>query len=108
MRANCYATLFRVLLRGVGFRCVSLAQNISARCKRASNTGSYVFSFFFICIFIVFLAISYSIVQKKCKRNSANFVNCFKDLSSNVRAKIRSNVPGLLGDISFEQRTLFH
>ena len=49
----------RVSLRGVGFRCVGLAQKISARCKSASNTGSYVFSFFFICVFILFLAFSY-------------------------------------------------
>ena len=36
-----------------GLRSVSLAQKISARC----NTGSYVFSFFFICIFIIFFAL---------------------------------------------------
>ena len=41
--------------RGVGLRCVGLAQKISARC----NTGSYVFSFFFICIFILLLALSH-------------------------------------------------
>ena len=38
-----------------GLRSVSLAQKISARC----NTGSYVFSFFFICIFILLLALSH-------------------------------------------------
>ena len=36
-----------------GLRSVSLAQKISACC----NTGSYVFSFFFICIFIIFFAL---------------------------------------------------
>ena len=35
--------------------CVGLVQKISARC----NTGSYVFSFFFICIFILLLALSH-------------------------------------------------
>ena len=55
VRASCYTALCRVSLRGVGLRCVGLAQNISARC----NTGSYVFSFFFICIFILFLALSH-------------------------------------------------
>ena len=54
-RASCYTALCRVSLRGVGPRCVGLAQKISARC----NTGSYVFSFFFICIFILFLALSH-------------------------------------------------
>ena len=49
------ASSFRVSLRGVGLRCVGLAQKISARC----NTGSYVFSFFFICIFILLLALSH-------------------------------------------------
>ena len=38
-----------------GFGCVGLAPEISARCKRASNTGSYVFSFFFLCILISFM-----------------------------------------------------
>ena len=54
-RASCYTALYRVSLRGVGPRCVGLAQKISARC----NTGSYFFSFFFICIFILFLALSH-------------------------------------------------
>ena len=53
VRASSYTALFRVSLGGVGLRCVSLAQKISARC----NTGSYVFSFFFICIFIIFFAL---------------------------------------------------
>ena len=44
VRASSYRTLFRVSLGGVGLRCVGLAEKISARC----NTGSYVFSFFFI------------------------------------------------------------
>ena len=46
---------FRVSLAGVGLMCVGLVQKISARC----NTGSYVFSFFFICIFILLLALSH-------------------------------------------------
>ena len=50
---------FEFPFRGVGFRCVGLAQRISARCKSASNTGSNVFSQIFICIFILFLAWSY-------------------------------------------------
>ena len=54
MRARWYRAPFRVSLRGVGPRCVGLARRISARC----NTGSYVFSFFFICIFILFLYFS--------------------------------------------------
>ena len=59
VRASWYTLLFRVSLLGVGLRCLDLAQKISARCKRASNTGSYLFSFFFICIFIHLLALSY-------------------------------------------------
>ena len=55
VRASSYTALFRVCLRGVGLRCVGLAQKISARC----NTGSYVFSFFFIWIFILLLALSH-------------------------------------------------
>ena len=62
LRASWYTALFRVSLLGVGLRCVGLAQKISARCKRASNTGSYLFSFFFICIFIHLLALSYMYV----------------------------------------------
>ena len=42
MRASCYTAIFRVSSRGLGFRCVDLAQKISARSKRASDTGSYV------------------------------------------------------------------
>ena len=53
VRASSYTGLFRVSLGGVGLRCVGLAQKISAR----GNTGSYVFSFFFICIFILFRAL---------------------------------------------------
>ena len=45
-----------------GFRCVGLAQKISAHCKRASNTGPMFSRFFFICIFILFLALSYTFV----------------------------------------------
>ena len=55
MRASSYTGLFRVSLGGVGLMCVGLVQKISARC----NTGSYVFSFFFICIFILLLALSH-------------------------------------------------
>ena len=55
VRASSYTALFRVSLSGVGLRCVGLAQKISARC----NTGPYVFSFFFFCIFILFLALSH-------------------------------------------------
>ena len=57
-----YTALFRVSLRGVGLRYVGLAQKISARCKRASNTGSYGFSFSLICIFILSLALSHMYV----------------------------------------------
>ena len=53
---------FEFPFRGVGFRCVGLAQRISARCKSASNTGSNVFSQMFICIFILFRARSYMYV----------------------------------------------
>ena len=45
-------------LRGVGPRCVGLARKILAHC----NTGSYVFSFFFIFIFILFPALSHMYV----------------------------------------------
>ena len=38
--------LFRVSLRGVGFRCVGLAQKMFARCQSASNTGFTTFSLF--------------------------------------------------------------
>ena len=55
VRASSYTGLFRVSLGGVGLRCVGLAQKISARC----NTGSYVCFFFFICIFILCLALSH-------------------------------------------------
>ena len=55
VRAGWYTTIFRVSFRGLGFRCVDLAQKISARSKRASNTGSYVFTSFFICILFSFL-----------------------------------------------------
>ena len=61
-RASWYAALSRVSLRGVGLRCVGLAQKISAQRKRARNTGSHIFSFFFICTFILFLASSYMYV----------------------------------------------
>ena len=47
---------FLCMLSGLGW--VGLAQKISARC----NTASYVFSFFFICIFILFLALSHMYV----------------------------------------------
>ena len=49
---------FGVFLRGVGPRCVGLARKISAHC----NTGSYVFSFFFIFIFILFPTLSHMYV----------------------------------------------
>ena len=39
VRASSYTALFRVSLRGVGHKCVGLAQKISARC----NTGFYVY-----------------------------------------------------------------
>ena len=39
VRASSFTVLFRVSLRGVGLRCVGLAQKISARC----NTGSYIY-----------------------------------------------------------------
>ena len=55
VRASSYTGLFRVSLAGVGLMCVGLVQKISARC----NTGSYVFSLFFICIFILLLALSH-------------------------------------------------
>ena len=38
--------LFRVSLRGVGFRCVGLAQKMFAGCQSASNTGFTTFSLF--------------------------------------------------------------
>ena len=53
VRAGSYTALFQVSLGGVGLRCIGLAQKISARC----NTGFYASSFFFICIFILFLAL---------------------------------------------------
>ena len=54
VQASSYTALFRVSLRGVGPKCVGLARKISARC----NTGSHVFPFF-LCIFILFLALSH-------------------------------------------------
>ena len=42
VRVSWYTAIFRVSLRGLGFRYVDLAQKISARSKRASDTGSYV------------------------------------------------------------------
>ena len=62
VRGIWYTALFRVSLRGVRLRCVGLAQKISVRCKRASNTGSCGFSFSLICIFILSLALSYMYV----------------------------------------------
>ena len=55
VRASSYTALFRVSLGGVGLKCVGLAQKISARC----NTGAYVCSFLFVCIFILCLALSH-------------------------------------------------
>ena len=55
VRASSYTALFRVSLGGVRLKCVGLAQKISAR----FNMGSYVFSFFFICILILFLVLSH-------------------------------------------------
>ena len=51
--ADCHGLSYQVSLGGVGLRCIGLAQKISARC----NTGFYASSFFFICIFILFLAL---------------------------------------------------
>ena len=62
VRGIWYTALFRVSLRGVGLRCVGLAQKMSARCKRASNTGSCGFSFSLIFIFILSLALSHMYV----------------------------------------------
>ena len=59
VRASWCTALFRVSLHGVRLRCVGLAKKTSARCKRAGKTGSCVFSFFFICIFILSLALSH-------------------------------------------------
>ena len=67
--ASWYTALFRVSLHGVGLKCVGLAQKISARFK----SGSYVFSFFFICIFILFLALSQRYVF-------LNFLNAFPQI----------------------------
>ena len=58
VQASSYTALFRVSLAGVRLRCVGLAQKISALC----NTGSYVCSFFFICISILCLALSHNYV----------------------------------------------
>ena len=58
VRASSCTALFRVSLAGVGLRCIGLAQKISALC----NTGSYVCSFFFICVFILCLALSHNYV----------------------------------------------
>ena len=55
VRASSYTALFRVSLGGVRLKCVGLAQKISAR----FNMGSYVLSFFFICILILFLVLSH-------------------------------------------------
>ena len=41
------------VVSGQRFRCVGLVQKISARCKKANNTVPCVFSFFFICAFIL-------------------------------------------------------
>ena len=59
VRGSWYTALSRVSLSGVGLRCVGLAQKIFARCKRASNTGSYGFFFSLICIFILSLTLSH-------------------------------------------------
>ena len=53
-----YTALFRVSLRGVGLRYVGLAQKISARCKRASNRGSYGFLWFFFFLNLHFYSLS--------------------------------------------------
>ena len=58
VRVSRYTAPFLIFLRGVRPRCVGLARKISAPC----NTGSYVFSFFFILIFILVLAISHMYV----------------------------------------------
>ena len=49
---------FEFFLRGVRPRCVGLARKIFAHC----NTGSYVFSFLFVFISILFLALSHMYV----------------------------------------------
>ena len=54
-RASWCTAFFLVFLRCVGPRCVGLTRKISAYC----DTGSYVFSFFFIFIFILFPALSH-------------------------------------------------
>ena len=53
VQASSYTALFRVSLRGVGPKCVGLARKISARC-----TGFPCFPLF-LCIFILFLALSH-------------------------------------------------
>ena len=58
VRVSWYTAPFLIFLRGVRPRCIGLARKISAPC----NTGSYVFSFFFILIFILLLAISHMYV----------------------------------------------
>ena len=62
VRGSWYIALSLVSLSGVGHWCVGLAQKISARCKRESNTGSYGFFFSIICIFILSLALSHMYV----------------------------------------------
>ena len=75
VRASSYTALFRVSLGGVGLRCVGLAQKISARC----NTGSYVCFFFFICIFILCLALSHIYVFLFPRRVPSDLeVGCWK------------------------------
>ena len=56
-----YTTLFWISFRGVVLRCIGLAQKMSARWKRASDTSFYVLSFYFPFFFfsILFLALSH-------------------------------------------------
>ena len=79
VRASSYTALIRVSLGGVRLKCVGLAQKISAR----FNMGSYVFSFFFICIFILFLALShrYLVISPTSDFANVTFANVLGRLS---------------------------
>ena len=79
VRASSYTALIRVSLGGVRLKCVGLAQKISAR----FNMGSYIFSFFFICIFILFLALShrYLVISPTSDFANVTFANVLGRLS---------------------------
>ena len=63
VRGIWYTALFRVSLRGVGLRCVGLAQKIYLHAAKGQATwGSYGFPFSLICIFILSLALSHMYV----------------------------------------------